>query len=214
MGESKAVLLSAVIALGLVSCLPSLAQAPAAAAASSTEGAGWDQPALRGQSPPASTTAPALSPASPTSSNAAPAKTAAAEEKPTTRRERIRKDSRIAWRMAGDPMLYKIAAADPSILEVICDHPLAAWRVARNRHLGELAECDHYLCRRLTHWRMSTWALVKNPQADRVIALDPEGIYRAINRDPGVAHALAKNIQFNQMVTENPDLGKFIAQHM
>lgn len=171
----------------------------------------WDQPALRGQldkdkSPSADASQPTPKPK--------PKDVAPGGSSPLVLKARIRKDWWIAYKLAGDPWLYKTAAADPSILEAICEHPWAAQRLAKNRHLGDLAECDHYLCRRLTRWYSATWALVKHPQADRVIALDPEGIYRAIDRDPSVASALAKNVMFNQMVTENPDLGKFIALHM
>lgn len=126
----------------------------------------------------------------------------------------VRKDSRLANKIASDPRLFKMAQADPSILAAICEHPGAAKRLAKNRHLGELAEDDHYLCRRLTRWPGATWALVQNPEADKVVALDPEGIYRAIDRDPAVALELSKNVMFHQMITENPDLGKVISLHM
>ncbi|GEM_PF-3243294 len=126
----------------------------------------------------------------------------------------VRVDRLTAFRMARDPWLYKSAAADPGIVAAICQHPLAAWMLTRNRHLGEIADSDHYVCRRLTRWRLAAWTLVQNPEADHVIALDPEGIYRAINRDPHIAHRLAKHPMFNQMVVENPDLGEFIARHM
>jgi hypothetical protein len=127
---------------------------------------------------------------------------------------KVKLDRSIAYSMARDPWLYKTAAADPSVLESICKYAGAAKLLAKNRHLGDLAESDHYLCRRLTRWRGATLALVRNPQADRVIALDPEGIYRAIDLHPSIAYVLAKNIMFHQMITENPDLGKFIASHM
>lgn len=131
-----------------------------------------------------------------------------------TRSNTVKVDRLVAYRLARDPWLYKSAAADPSVLESICKYAGAAKLLAKNRHLGDLAESDHYLCRRLTRWRGATLELVKNPQADRVIALDPEGIYRAIDLHPSIAYTLAKNIMFHQMITENPDLGKFIASHM
>ncbi len=138
----------------------------------------------------------------------------APEPQQPTRSNKIKVDRLIAYRLARDPWLYKSAAADPSVLESICKYAGAAKLLAKNRHIGDLAESDHYLCRRLTRWRGATLELVKNPQADRVIALDPEGIYRAIDLHPSIAYTLAKNIMFHQMITENPDLGKFIASHM
>ncbi len=177
---------------------------PAAApqgAAGAPQASGWDQPALREQ--PQQVKQQAVS-------QPAPVK----EAPQSARAKKIRTDWRIAYRMAKDPWLFKIAAADPSILAAICEHSGAATRLVKNRHLGDLASCDHYLCRRLTRWSGATWALVRSPQAEKVIAFDPEGIYRAIDKNPAIAHALAKNIMFNEMVTENPDLGKFIALHM
>lgn len=127
---------------------------------------------------------------------------------------RIRKDKWIAYRMARDPWIGKAAAASPEIVAAICAHPGPARMLAKHRRVYEIAEADHYLCRRLTRWKGATWALIHNKYADRVIALDPEGIYRAIKRNPKVARVLARHQMFEQMVVENPDLGKFISQHM
>ena len=188
-----------------LSVLPCAAQGDVNAIADAQQTTGtWDQPPLRGAAP-AGSSQPAV---------AAPAESSAPAKAPVVVQKRIRKDWWTAYRMAADPWLYKEAASDPSILAAICAYPWAAKRLAANPHLGMLAECDHYLCRRLTRWYSSTWVLVQAPEADRVIALDPEGIFMAIERDPGVAHALARNAMFNQMITENPDLGRFIAQHM
>jgi hypothetical protein len=49
---------------------------------------------------------------------------------------------------------------------------------------------------------------------DHVITLDPEGIYRAIRRDPHIAYVLSKNPTFADMIDANPDLGDYIAHHM
>jgi hypothetical protein len=47
-----------------------------------------------------------------------------------------------------------------------------------------------------------------------VVTLDPEGIYRAIKHDRSIAKRLTKNPNFNQMVVENPDLGKLLSNYM
>ena len=217
MRRSKAERIGALIALiqiltfssGPVGAQGTTTPATGGGVASPQQAPGWDD--LRGKmdKPAASTAetkpvAPAVVPPPPT------------PDKPqaSTVSKRVRKDSRTAWNMAGDPFLFRTAASDPGVIAAICEHPWAAWRLTKNRHLGDIAECDHYLCRRLTRWSMATWSLIKSPQADRVIALDPEGIYRAIDRNPAVAHCLSKNVMFNNMITENPDLGKFIAAHM
>jgi len=178
-------------------------------AASPQSAPGWDD--LRQKVDKPGTSSAELKPPVPTTKPPSPAP---GKSSSSTAARKVRKDFRTAWNLAGDPFLFKMAAADPGIIAAICEHPWAAWRLTHNRHLGDLAECDHYLCRRLTRWSLATWSLIKSPQADRVIALDPEGIYRAIDRNPMVGHCLSKNVMFNNMVTENPDLGKFIATHM
>ena len=127
---------------------------------------------------------------------------------------KVRKDLWIAYHLAHAAWIDRAAAADPSIVAAICAHPGPARILAKNHRIAEVAEADHYVCRRLTQWRGTTWALIHNRYADRVIALDPEGIYRAINRNAKVARVLATHVMFNQMVVENPDLGKFVALHM
>jgi len=128
--------------------------------------------------------------------------------------EKIKTDIFVAYGLAKAPWLDKAAAADPSIVEAICQFPGPAKLLARHRHLAEIAEADHYLCRRLTRWKGATGVLIRNRHADQVIRLDPEGIYRAIDRDPGVASALTKHIMFNQMIVDTPDLGRVIAEHI
>jgi hypothetical protein len=136
---------------------------------------------------------------------------------PATQHAQVRKykkDMWIAYRMAKDPWIDRACLAEPSLVAAICAHPGPARLLAKHRHIGEIAEADHYLCRRLTRWRGATKALVRNKFADKVIARDPEGIYRAIDRDPLIARMLTRHLMFNQMVVENPDLGKVIARHM
>ncbi len=128
--------------------------------------------------------------------------------------ERIKKDKWIAYRLANYVWLDRAAQADPRILAAICEHPGPAKKLAQHRHLDRLADADHYLCRRLTRWHDATQKLIRNKYCDHVIALDPEGIYFAIERDPAVARLLARDPMFNQMVDLNPDLGRVIAQHM
>ncbi len=84
----------------------------------------------------------------------------------------------------------------------------------KHPRLGEIAEADHYLCRRLTRWKDVARKLAVNPQADRVIALDPEGIYRAIKNDRRLPKILARNPMYYRMIGENPDLGKILSTYM
>lgn len=128
--------------------------------------------------------------------------------------ERIRRDKWIAYRLTKYVWLDKAAAADPRILAAICEHPGPAKKLAQHRHLAALADADHYLCRRLTRWQGATEKLIRNKECDHVIALDPEGIYFAMDRNPSVARLLARDPQFCEMIDQNPDLGRAISQHM
>ncbi len=128
--------------------------------------------------------------------------------------EKIRKSKRVATQMAKYEWLDKVAAADPSILAAICEHPGPAKLIAKHRHLNKLAEADHYLCRRLTRFPGATKALIHATYCDYVVALDPEGIYFAIARDPHVGTVLSSHTMFDEMVMTNPDLARVIAQHM
>jgi hypothetical protein len=86
--------------------------------------------------------------------------------------------------------------------------------LAKHPRLGQIAEADHYLCRRLTRWKDVARKLVANPQADKVIALDPEGIYRAVKKDRRIARNLARNPMYYRMIGENPDLGRLLSTYM
>ncbi len=126
----------------------------------------------------------------------------------------VRSDRRTAVQMAKYHWLDKVALADPGIVAAITTHYTAALELAKHPRIGEIAEADHYLCRRLTKWKTVARRLAKNGNADKVIALDPEGMYRAIRRDKATARRLVKNPMFDQMVSDNPDLGKLVAAYM
>lgn len=126
----------------------------------------------------------------------------------------VRSDRRTAVQMAKYHWLDKVAESDPGIVAAITTHYTAALELAKHPRLGEIAEADHYLCRRLTKWKTVARRLAKNGEADKVVALDPEGMYRAIRRDKATARRLVKNPMFDQMVYDNPDLGKLVAAYM
>lgn len=126
----------------------------------------------------------------------------------------VRSDRRTAVQLAKYHWLDKVAASDPGIVAAITTHYTAALELAKHPRIGEIAEADHYLCRRLTKWKTVARRLAKNGEADKVVALDPEGMYRAIRRDRATARRLVKNPMFDQMVYDNPDLGKLVAAYM
>lgn len=128
--------------------------------------------------------------------------------------EKIRKDKWTAYKMAKVIWLDKVAQANPQIIEAICSHPGAAKILAQHRHLDKIAEADHYLCRRLCRWRGATEKLLRNKYCDKVIALDPQGMYLDLKNHPKDARLLTKSTMFNQMIDENPDLGKELSKHM
>lgn len=128
--------------------------------------------------------------------------------------KKARKSGAGAKRMANYMWLDKAAMSNPEIIESITWHHDAALKLAKHLRLGDIAEGDRYLCRRLTRWKDVAFALAQNMQADRVIARDPEGMYRAIARWPSISKVLAKNPLFNQMVIDVPDLADVMAQHM
>jgi hypothetical protein len=133
---------------------------------------------------------------------------------PSVKLEKIRRDKWIAWRMAKDPWIDRACLADPGLPEAICAHPGPAALLAKHPHIDSIAQADPYLCRRLTQWKKATLYLVKNPACGPVITRDPEGIYRAVQKNPKIARLLSKHPMFNQMIVENPDLGRFITGHM
>lgn len=132
----------------------------------------------------------------------------------TVRPNRYRKDRGAANAMARYHLLDKAARANPQLIESVTDFHSAAMILAKHPRLGEIAEADHYLCRRLTRWKSVARALAVNPQADRVIALDPEGIYSAVKKDRQLAKILARNPMFHHMISENPDLGQLLSTYM
>jgi hypothetical protein len=127
---------------------------------------------------------------------------------------RVRRDRSAANSMARYHWLDRAAQANPQLIESITDYHSAAMLLAKHPRLGQIAEADHYLCRRLTRWKNVARKLVDNPQADKVIALDPEGIYRAIKNDRSLAKRLARNPMYYRMIGENPDLGRVLSTYM
>ncbi len=132
----------------------------------------------------------------------------------TARTKAIRSDTATAVKIARMRWVDKMITADPGLVAAICSHAASARVLAAHPHLDKIAEADHYTCRRITKWGSAAAILAKNPQALRVVTLDPEGIYRAIKHDRSIAKRLTKNPNFNQMVVENPDLGKLLSNYM
>jgi hypothetical protein len=132
----------------------------------------------------------------------------------TARTKAIRSDTATAVKIARMRWVDKMITADPGLVAAICSHAASARVLAAHPHLDKIAETDHYTCRRITKWGSAAAILAKNPQALRVVTLDPEGIYRAIKHDRSIAKRLTKNPNFNQMVVENPDLGKLLSNYM
>jgi hypothetical protein len=130
------------------------------------------------------------------------------------RPNRVRRNRSAANAIAKYHWLDRAAQADPQLIESITDYHSAAKILVTHRRLGEIAEADHYLCRRLTRWKDVARKLAANPQADRVIGLDPEGIYRAIKNDRRLPKILARNPMYYRMIGENPDLGKILSTYM
>jgi hypothetical protein len=130
------------------------------------------------------------------------------------KRQHYKKYGKTAVQLARYHWLDKAAEANPTIISAICAHRKSAKILADHPRIAEIADVDHYVCRRITKWRGASLALVRNPHCDHVIALDPEGIYRAIRRDPKIARELAISPMFNKMIIDNPDLATVIARHM
>lgn len=129
-------------------------------------------------------------------------------------KKRERSDLESACKMARYHWLDKAAEADPSLVEAICNHYTAARILAKHPRLGEIAKYDHYTCRRLTRWRSVARILAANGECQKVVAYDPEGIYRAIKRERRLAKLLSKNPMFDQMISDNPDLGRLISLYI
>lgn len=127
---------------------------------------------------------------------------------------RIRSDGRLAKRLAKYHWLDKMVAANPEISEAVNNHRRAAMILAEHPRITEIAEADPYLCRRITKWKGAARRLAANPNARYVISRDPEGIYRAIRRDKKISEILSKNPVFDQMIVDNPELGRVISHYM
>ena len=128
--------------------------------------------------------------------------------------KRLRRDGKAARKLARVHWLDRVAASNPRIIEAITSDKKAAEILAQHPRLGAIADSDHYVCRRLTRWREVARKLASNGQACRVIALDPAGIYEAVRRDRKIVRILSKNPMFDQMIVDNPDLGRVLAQYM
>jgi hypothetical protein len=126
----------------------------------------------------------------------------------------VRTSRTAAVQLARDVWFDKIAAANPSIVATVCNDPKAATVLAAHPHLGKVADADHLLCRRLTRWHTATEVLLRNPQLDRVVELDPQGMYWAMDRRPAYARVLSGHVLFYKMVSDNPELGSVVASHM
>jgi len=204
------------ISLGLIS-------APANADDKPSDG--WESPAklkpyVKLQADPAPATTPAASPAA-----VSPEKKAAdskeldnavkmilSESGPDL--GRLRRDRKSAKRLAAYHWLDKAADANPLIIEAITSHRSAAKILAKHPRLSEIADADHYVCRRITQWKGAARVLAKNSEVKEVAEFDPEGLYAAIERDKKIVRILSRNPMFDQMVVENPDLGRVVAKYM
>lgn len=127
---------------------------------------------------------------------------------------RVRKDPATARKLAAYRWFDQMALADPTLVEAVASYNSSAKILARHPHIDKIAEADHYLCRRLTKWPQAARLLVANPKCYKVVMRDPEGIYLAIKNDRSIAKKLSRNPYFDQMVVENPDLGKMLARYM
>jgi hypothetical protein len=141
----------------------------------------------------------------------APAKTMEGATSLNAHLESIRSDKAAAYKAVRNHWLEKAAEANPAIIAAITTHRGPSTNLAHHPCLGNIAQSDHYLCRRLTKWKQAARSLARNPEAYKVIALDPQGIYDAIKRDKRIARILAKNPNFAEMIIDNPDLGTYIS---
>lgn len=127
---------------------------------------------------------------------------------------RVRADGRAAKKLAKYHWLDKLVAANPEVSESITNHRRAAMILANHARIAEIAEADPYLCRRITKWKSAARRLAANPNARNVFNRDPEGIYRAIRRDKKIIRILSKNPLIDQMIIDNPELGRVMAHYM
>lgn len=126
----------------------------------------------------------------------------------------MRRNRGAANTLARYHWLDKAIDANSNLLDSVTSYHSASKILVKHPRLGEIAEADHYLCRRLTQYPDVARMLAASPYADKVIGLDPEGIYRAVKKDRSIARKLAKNPMFHNMIGENPDLGRLISTYM
>jgi hypothetical protein len=128
--------------------------------------------------------------------------------------EIIKKDRWLAFRLAKNPWLDKIAEADPRIVAAICQHKEPAKVLAKHQHLDKIAEADHYLCRRLCQWESSTQGMLRSPFADKIIALDPQGLAFAMNRKPEYARIIARHPMMENLANLDRDFPREMQKHI
>lgn len=127
---------------------------------------------------------------------------------------RLRRDKKAAKRLAKYHWLEKAADANPRVIEAITNWKAAAKILAQHPRLSEIAQADHYVCRRITKWKSAARLLAKNSEVKEVAGFDPDGLYTAIERDRKIIRILSRNPMFDQMIVDNPDLGRVIAKYM
>ena len=132
----------------------------------------------------------------------------------TSKWHRKRMSRLTAIQMAKESFFDVTAAADPELVSEVCKYKHAAELIAAHRRIAKIADADHYLCRRLTRWPSAAAIMIANPDVEHVVTLDPKGLYFAIEREPALSRELARHVMFNDMLTQNPDLGRVIAANM
>lgn len=128
--------------------------------------------------------------------------------------ESIKTDYWLAYRMAKYEFLDKVAEADPRIIAAICSHKHPAKVLAQHRHLDKIAEQDHYLCRRITQYNEATEKFLRNPMADKVIALDPQGMVYAMNRNKKYGRLIARHPMWDSLADADRDFPREMAKHV
>jgi hypothetical protein len=128
--------------------------------------------------------------------------------------DEVLKSHTCAVQLAKNAWFDKMAEADPTLVAAVCTDMRAATILAGHKHLDKIADADHFLCRRLTQYHTATERLLRNAHADRVIELDPQGIYWAMDRRPAYARLLSGHVFFYKMVSDNPELGRVVASHI
>lgn len=132
----------------------------------------------------------------------------------TSKWHRKRMSRLTAIQMAKENFFDVTAAADPELVSEVCRYKHAAEIIAAHRRISQIADADHYLCRRLTRWPSAAAIMIANPNVEHVLTLDPQGVYYAIEREPALSRELARHVMFQDMLTQNPDLGRVVAANM